>query len=267
MPTKKDEIAVAETQELSFDLSMFEEFKAKDGVIQGMEAIDASDIKMPRYKLLQSNSEEVQTGNGKAGQFYNSVTKEAKDELIVSLLCMNKSRVRFEKPYKRGAQPLCRSFDGKVSSEGENCAMCDYCNWDKAKEAGNDSPDCRESITWLFLEENDINGIPPRIIVSGASRSEHSNFITKLSSQGFAPYIFKVRITSEQKTNDKGIFYVLKFDFATDENGKVATFPIEQCRQFDAKSKQWSKMTDRFAQHDTEMALDVIEDDSEGAVF
>lgn len=269
MATKKDEMAVVETQELSFDLSMFNEFRAKDGVIQGMEAIDASDIKMPRYKLLQSNSEEVQKGTGKAGQFYNSVTKEAKDELIVALLCMNKSRVRFERPYKRGASPLCRSFNGKVSTEGEVCASCDYCNWDKAKEAGESSPECRESITWLFLEEDDLGGIPPRIIVSGASRAEHSNFITKLSSQGFAPYIFKVRISSEQQTNDKGIFYVTKFDFVTaeDDPKKVLTFPVEMCRQFDAKSKQWGQMTDRFAQHDTENAIDVIDDDTEGAVF
>lgn len=269
MATKKDEMVVAETQELSFDPSMFDEFKAKDGVIQGMEAVDASDIKMPRYKLLQNNSEEVSKGIGKSGQFYNSVTKEVKDELVVALLCMNKSRVRFEKPYKRGAQPLCRSFDGKVSSDGEVCASCDYCNWDKAKDSGEAAPDCRESITWLFLEEDDLGGIPPRIIVAGASRAEHSNFITKLSSQGFAPYIFKVRISSEQQTNDKGIFNVLKFDFVTnpDNPKQIATFPVETCRMLDAKSKQWSKMTDRFAQHDTENAIDIIDDDTEGAVF
>ena len=267
---KKEEttaVAAVETPEL--DLSMFEEFKAADGIIQGMEAISTSDIRMPRYKLLQSNSEEVAKGLGRSGQFFNTVTQESKDELVVALLCMYKSRVRFEKPYKRGAQPLCRSFDGKASTDGEVCATCDYCSWDKAKEAGNDSPDCRESITWLFLEENDVNGIPPRIIVSGASRSEHANFITKVSAMGFAPYIFKVRITSQQKTNDKGIFNICKFDFVTDENSKrPVTFPVDVCRKFAAKSKQWSEMTSKFAEHDTPTAYDVADDaDSEGAVF
>ncbi len=264
-----EETAIAPTQGMELDLSMFNEFQAVDGVIQGMESMTASDIKMPRYKLLQSNSEEVAKGIGKSGQFYNTVTGEAKDELIVSLLCMNKSRVRFEKPYKRGASPLCRSFDGKVSADGELCNSCEYCSWDKAKADGLDSPECRESITWLFLEENDINGIPPRIIVAGASRAEHSNFITKLSAMGFAPYIFKVRISSEQKSNDKGIFNVLNFDFVKDpETGKITTFPVDVCRQFASKSKKWSEMTSKFAEHDTATAIDVIDEgDQPGAVF
>lgn len=267
---KTEELAVAQTQELEMDLSMFNEFKAVDGIIQGMEAVTTADIKMPRYKLLQSNSAEVAKGLGTAGQFFNTVTNEVKDELVVALLCMNKSRVRFERPYKRGASPICRSFDGKASQDGEACSMCDYCNWDKAKADGLDSPECRESITWLFLEENDLNGIPPRIIVSGASRAEHANFITKISAQGFAPYIFKVRITSEQQTNDKGIFYVLKFNFVTDPENpkKILTFPVDTCRTFAAKSKQWSEMTSKFAEHDTVNATDVIDEgDSEGAVF
>ena len=267
---KTEELVVAQTQELEMDLSMFNEFKAVDGIIQGMEAVTPADIKMPRYKLLQSNSEEVAKGVGKPGQFFNTVTQEAKEELIVALLCMNKSRVRFERPYKRGASPICRSFDGKVSQEGEVCASCDYCNWDKAKAEGLDSPECRESITWLFLEESDMNSIPPRIIVSGASRAEHANFITKISAQGFAPYIFKVRIHSEQQTNDKGIFYVMKFDFVTDPENpkKIVTFPVETCRTFAAKSKQWSEMTSKFAEHDTANALDVVDEgDSQGAVF
>lgn len=263
-------LATTENEILSLDLSMFDAFKAQDGIIEGMEAMDASDIKMPRYKLLQTNSEEVASGKGKAGQFYNSVTGEVKDELHVALLHMNKSRVRFEKPYKRGASPACRSFDGKISTEGEQCASCPYADWDRAKKEGNDSPDCRESITWLFLEDTDMNGIPPRILVSGASRSTHSNFITQLSAFGYAPYIFKTKISSVQESNDKGIFFVMKFELETDPENpkKVLTQPVEQCKMLQEKSKQWGSLTDRFANYDTSTAVsDFIDDDTSDGVF
>ena len=251
------------------DLSQFQEFRSADGVIAGMEAMDSSDIKMPRIKLIQSTSEEAQKGLAKAGQFYNSVTGEAKDELEVVLLVMGKSRVRFEQPYKRGAQPLCRSFDGKVSTDGELCATCPYADWDKAKDGGKDSPDCRQGITWMFLETDNLNSIPPRMVVSGASMSDQKNFLTKLTSLGgYPPYILVTKITAEQQTNDKGIFYIAKFDFAKNADGAIkAVSPAEAARYRDL-SEQWKTMTTRLAEYDTERFDEAsVIDSEEGGIY
>lgn len=251
------------------DLSQFQDFKSADGVISGMEAMDSSDIKMPRIKLIQSTSEEAQRGIAKAGQFYNSVTGEAKDELEVVLLVMGKSRVRFEQPYKRGAQPLCRSFDGKISSEGELCASCPYADWDKAQKDGKDSPDCRQGITWMFLETDNLNSIPPRMVISGASMSDQKNFLTKLTSLGgYPPYILVTKITSEQQTNDKGIFYVAKFDFAKNADGSIKANSPADATKFRDLSEQWKAMTTRLAEFDTERYDDsVVVDDGAGGIY
>ena len=268
MPKNEEKaLATAENQNLALDLSMFAEFQT-GGVVLGLENVEASDIKMPRHKLLQSNSTEVSTGKGKPGQFINTLTGECVDELTVALLCMNRSRVRFAKPYKRGAQPMCRSFDAKHSQDGDICKGCEFADWDKAKEDGNNSPECRESLTWTFLEDGKLSDLPSRIIVSGASRAEHSKFITRLAGLGFPPFIFKTKITSEQTSNDNGIFYVMKFDLILNENGQPTTYTVEEARKMEIECKKWKGMQDRFAEFDTVNAVDdIVDQDSEGGIF
>lgn len=270
MPKEKVETTeMVATENLVLDLSLFDSFKSADGTIAGMEAMDSSDIKMPRIKLLQSTSEEAQKGLGKAGQFYNSVTGEAKDELEVILLVMGKSRVRFEEPYKRGAQPLCRSLDGKCSTDGEICDKCEFADWDKAKDNGKDVPSCRQGITWMFVEADNTNSIPPRIVVSGASMSNQKNFLTKLTGLGgYPPYILVTKITSKQESNDKGIFYVMNFDFAKNEDGSVKTVSPTMAQRFAEMSRQWGSMTSRLAEYDTEKYDDnTVIEDSSGAIY
>ena len=265
--TETKDLVQAESKNLTLDLSAFAEFQNKDGVALGLENVEVTDIKMPRHKLLQSNSVEVSTGKGKPGQFYNTLTGECSDELEVSLLCMGRSRVRFEKPYKRGAQPVCRSFDAKHSQDGELCKNCEFADWDKAKEAGENAPPCRESLTWTFLENGAVGELPSRIIVSGASRAGHANFITMLTGTGYPPFIFKTKISSAQTQNDSGIFYVMNFEIMTDENKAPATYSLDQARQLEAECKKWKNMQDRFADFDTANAVDDVIEDNEGAIF
>ena len=163
---------------------------------------------------------------------------------------------------------MCRSFDAKRSTDGDICKGCEFADWDKAKDAGNNSPDCRESLTWTFFEDGKFHELPSRIIVSGASRAEHAKFITKLTGLGYPPFIFKTKITSEQTSNDSGIFYVMKFELAVNEDGQPATYSLDEARKLQVECEKWKGMQNRFAEFDTANAVDdVIEQDSEGAIF
>lgn len=265
--TENTDIAVKDNN-LALDLSSFAEFQSKDGVIEGLENVESTDIRMPRHKLLQSTSEEVSKGLGKPGEFYNTLTHESSPSLEVALLCMSRSRVRFATPYKRGAAALCRSLNGKVSEDGEICKGCLYADWDKAKEDGKTAPECRESITWTFFEDGKFNELPSRIIVAGASRAEHSRFITRLAGLGYPPYIFRTTITSEQQSNDSGIFYVAKFDLKLDDAGRPATYTVEEARKLQGECHKWKAMQDRFAEYDTQNStIDMIEDEEAGGIY
>ena len=117
------------TQENNAMMS-FAAFKTPEVEVVGLD-VNASDMKLPKVKLMQQTSQEAVKSKGKivAGQYYNTVTQEATEEIDCILLDQGKSMVMWKRPFKRGEEPLCRSFDGKVKAEGcgdGNCEKCQY---------------------------------------------------------------------------------------------------------------------------------------------
>lgn len=199
------------------DISVFQ--MASDEPVTGLESMNSSDIKLPKIKLLQSTSLEVTKSGGKlrAGQFYNTVTQEATDELECIFLNMSKSMVMWKQPFKRGEEPLCRSFDGITCEEGGTgegkCQFCKFSSqnpkaWKELKD-GETKPPCNMSYVWLGLEAN--TKMPFRIIMSGANVATTKDFLNKLAPMRIPPFCLKIKLTSEQQENSSGVFYVVKY--------------------------------------------------------
>lgn len=209
----KQEVAVQNENQMSFAA-----FKTPEAQVIGLD-VNASDMKMPKIKLLQSTSPEVTKSKGKiqAGQFYNTVTQEAMDSVDCVLLDQGKSMVMWKTPFKRGDDPLCRSFDGKVKTEGcgdGRCETCQYSSqnpkaWNSLKE-NETKPPC--NMSYVFLAKDCATGMPFRIIVAGASVSNAKDFLNKLIPLNVSPFACKVTLTSEQQENDMGVFHVVKFE-------------------------------------------------------
>lgn len=207
------ELTKQENTELTFGA-----FKAIEEEVVGLD-IDQSDLKLPKIKLLQSTSQEVTRSKGKlsAGQFYNTVTQEAKDKLNCVLLYLGKSMVNWKRPFKRGEEPLCRSFDGKVKTEGcgdGKCATCQFSSqnpkaWEIAKEKGETKPPCNMSYVWLGIDRD--TNMPFRLIVSGASVTPTKDFINKIAPLRVSPCAGVVTLSSDFRENDQGSFYVLQY--------------------------------------------------------
>ncbi|HOA81733.1 MAG TPA: hypothetical protein PKK61_11840 [Defluviitaleaceae bacterium] len=220
MTAKKNEVATTNNEnQLSFNLGDFDEFRTGKGEeIIGLEAIDRSDIKLPKIKLIQSTSVEAQKGKCPAGHFFNVVTGETYPELRCKLLVLGKSRVMWKKPFKRGEEPLCRSFDGVLKFDGtKKCANCQYQSWDNIAE-GDNKPACNMSYVWLGLDENKK---PFRLIASGASVAPTKNFLNKILPNKLPPFVYNVIIRTEQKENESGIFYVMTYEI-DDKNPTIA---------------------------------------------
>ncbi|MEG0728188.1 MAG: hypothetical protein RR420_01060 [Anaerovoracaceae bacterium] len=210
MAKSTETTAVATKEEgklLIEDLSLFQQ---GDTGVTGLETIDASDIKMPKIKLLQPTSPEVQKSKGKilAGQFYNTVTQAVTDEVEVVFLAIEKTRVMFPTPFKRGEEALCKSYDavhGQGCGSGV-CAKCDYSNWDKAKADGKNKPDCNMGYVWIGVDAH--TNEPFRMIMSGAAVAETKDFLSKLRASGISPYRLIVTLGTEEKDTDSGVFYI-----------------------------------------------------------
>lgn len=207
--TKKNEVTPVETNQIDLlgGLAGFDDLKGKARTM-GFEDVDRSDIKLPRYKLLQLTSKDVADGLGAAGQFLNTITKEVSNQLECNLLIMGKTRVAWNLPFKRGEDPLCKSFDGKVKFDGtRQCDTCPMQDWNKLAP-GQEKPQCNLSYMWLGVDKNNM---PFRLQAGGASASKTKDFINTLLLKGYPPFIYKVVITSEKQSNEKGTFYVMNY--------------------------------------------------------
>lgn len=200
------------------DMSAFSAFKAEGLEIVGLD-LNASDMKLPKVKLMQETSQEKTKSRGKiqGGQFYNTVSQTAKDTIDCILLDQGKSMVMWKRPFKRGEEPLCRSFDGRVKAEGcgdGDCLTCKYSSQNPAAwrnlQDGETKPAC--NMSYVFLAMDVETRTPFRIIASGASVANAKDFLNKLATLRVSPFCCKVTLTSEQEENDQGIFYVMKFE-------------------------------------------------------
>lgn len=198
------------------ELNSFAAFQQSEVV--GLD-INSSDITMPKIKLMQATSQEVSKSRGKiiAGQFLNTSTGEATDTIDCVLLDQGKSMVMWPKPFKRGEDALCKSFDGKVKAEGCGDGKCETCQYSSqnprawASMSKNDTkPPC--NLSYVFLGMDTKTKSPFRLIASGASVKNAKAFINKLVALGVSPFACKVTLTSNQEENDKGVFHVLNFE-------------------------------------------------------
>lgn len=257
----------------------FSAFKSSDFQVVGLD-LDASDMKLPKVKLMQETSQEKTKSKGKilGGQFYNTQSQTAKDKIDCVLLDQGKSMVMWKKPFKRGEEPLCRSFDGHVKADGcgdGRCATCQYSSqnptaW-KNLPAGETKPPC--NMSYVFLALDCETNLPFRIIVSGASVSNAKNFLNKLAPLRISPFMAKVTLTSSQQENEQGIFYVIDFENLRPNDDLIdkttGQMDIAKCKEMEDLSKSYKELfMTNFAANDA-VDMDVVssDDNEEGGLF
>lgn len=127
--------------------------RAEVGNQAGMEAVDQTDLIMPRLGLCQSLSPQRRKSDPayieglEEGKLFNTVTKEIYgDELEIVLLFFFKNRIKYF-PIDEGGGIDCSSQNGldggRISPEG--CSACRFSIWGngaKDDEHGNDAPEC-----------------------------------------------------------------------------------------------------------------------------
>lgn len=105
--------------------------------------IDASDVFVPKLRLAQGLTAEVQNGYAKPGQWLIS-GEDPMDTVVVVPLMMNRRREL--RDLDEGRQVVCRSFDSLkgVGDPGGDCATCPMSKWTqgKGKNSKNSAPAC-----------------------------------------------------------------------------------------------------------------------------
>lgn len=209
-------------QEFDLDFSVFNGRSEGDSLTD----LNESDIKMPKVKILQSNSvalkELLKAGEkAKPGQLYNTDSGEYSDSIDCVVLFQGKSMIMWNEKYKKDDEPLCRSYDGKVKAPGVegcgdgNCLTCKYSSqnprvWASIKkDPDKTKPPC--NMSYSFLAQNAKTEELFSFMASGASVKEAKEFMGKLFRKNLEPIAVEFTLTTEAKETDRGDFFILKF--------------------------------------------------------
>jgi len=179
---------------------------AKGGV-KGFETMDRDLLEIPRLKIAQALTDEVQAGDAKQGQIINSLTGEVladKDEaLVFTPLIFGKSRILFS----GGSGVDCIAKNGQTGEgdPGGVCASCPYSKWTKNEKTGKNEQLCSELLNFVSIV--DEKPIMISFMKSGFKAGKKLyNLIAAQAMQGKSPWFNKYSI-SAKFVQDEGNSY------------------------------------------------------------
>ena len=204
--------------------------------IPGLEGVTQDLLIIPRLKLVQKNSVEIDNELAKPGQVVNSVTKEVilrgKEPIVIIPIKNTKSRLLF-RPMGEGGGLLCQSFDGMTGqgAPGGNCLECPKAKWpeDRSKST---SPECADYINVFCV----VRGYDFPIPLTGAfgktsmgAGKQLVNFFWADSQKAQkSPWNFAYELNTIPSENEKGKFYIFKIA----PGGKATKDEIEKGELF-----------------------------------
>lgn len=177
---------------------------------RGFENFKSEDLIIPRLRLLQGLSEAVTSGDGKMGQFQDSLNGEILgDSIEVVLLGLKNGAVYFE----QGVGMQCKSLDGISNMEGVKCTDCPYNQYyGKRWAKDEDPPKCSATKEFICVTRATLNGQEQRPIVVSFLKTSYKQgrklaSIARLSGRDIFAGAYV--ITSQMMKNAKGTFAIM----------------------------------------------------------
>lgn len=176
--------------------------------VPGTEEETPDDVAMPRLRLLQSTSTEVQEGDSKLGTIRHSLSGEEFEKLEIIPLFLRKSRIHFDPENIKGA-PICFAPDAKQSRAGNFCLTeCPFDNAHLWKD--NEPPECDlvKSFPCLLLKDGKLEGdfASASFVKSSTPASQKLIYLRWKSGKPYWFYVYE--LLTRQKKFTKGTAYI-----------------------------------------------------------
>lgn len=185
---------------------------------KGLGNISEEDRIIPRLKIMQPLSPEVDEGIAKPGEFVNSVAKKSYGKILtLTPIFWWKSRVYWQKR-DEGGKILCQARDAVTGSEFGPCEACEFSKWND-KEA----PTCTAIINILGLVNN------AELVAMSFMKTSYpagKQLINLFNYKKVDIFNFQYEITAVQEQNDFGKFWVVQFK---DTNAAVSDEIYKAC--------------------------------------
>lgn len=190
--------------------------------IPGFEEFDRSDVTLPRRKIVQGTTRNVDATL--AGQFYDTVGETAKKVLHAVPLRYSHTRAMFTDGDFTDKSLICASRDGRVPrsdiAQPANtvCEGCPYAQWgqDGAK------PACAAGYTFLMLDA-DEDDAPFMVTFAGTAIKAARKLISAVALKKRPLYTFFLTMTTEMQQDNRGKWYAPKFQIG-DNPGDIGRY-------------------------------------------
>ena len=214
VPTEKEKASVPATDGPQF--------------VPGTEEESSEDLVMPRLRLLQSVSTEVEEGNSELGKIKHSLSGEEWDKLQIIPLFLRKSRICFDSDNVKGA-PKCFAPDAIKNRSGERCL--EECPLNEAwKWKDNEPPQCDlvRSFPSLILKDGKLTKgmdfASAAFVKSSTPVATTLIYLRQKSGEPYWNYVYE--LSTEKKKFAKGLAYI---------------FNIRQVRETTTKEREIAK--------------------------
>lgn len=178
-----------------------EEIKSAMAVYTNNPDFDQEDTVLPRLRLAQGLTSEVQDGSAKPGQWL-LLGYTPRQTLTVVPLLFTRRRVLRDSDFNL----LCASNDGVtgVGEPGGDCATCPEAQWTGTKETGRKPPQCQFSYAYvMYVAEHGALGL---LEFKRTSIQTGKILNTMVKQKGLGN--FAVELASVSQSGKKGTFYL-----------------------------------------------------------
>lgn len=212
--------------------------------VRGLGQLSRDDLTIQRIKLLQAMSDEVSSGSGNVGEFYNTLSGVSYGtKFIFTPIARWKSRTLFNE--NRDDQPICRSSDGFRSLDGNLCEV--NCPHDANLWVNGDPPRCAEAQNYLILPNGEQ--FPAIISFMRSAIKSAKNFNVLLLAAKSDLWLWEYELTSVKQNGTKGAYFLPKVVKHIVDGKPVAT--DEETRQIAEQFFHWTK-TGQISEYDEE---------------
>lgn len=218
-----DEIIVKEETQLSTDV----------GTPLGFEDDNADDLIIPRIKIMQALSPEVQDGKAKIGDIVNSLTLERLNDKVFIPVCKFNNNV-YWRDRSEGGGIICRAADAKVGTwedgHTELCSVCRRCEFDNSKQGREAIPTCTKYINFLGFFADDLMPIILSFSKTNMAEGKKMYSMAKVTRQNI--WNFGYTLISKERAKNANRWYIIDPVSAGPTSEELRIVGMELYKQF-----------------------------------
>lgn len=206
---------------------------ATGNVPLGFEDDSAEDLIIPRIKIMQALSPEVQDGKAKIGDIVNSLTLDKLNGKVFIPVCKFNNNVWW-RDRSEGGGIVCRAGDGKhgLREDGSTvlCTQCRKCEFDNSKQGRDALPKCTKYINFLGFFEDDMMPIILSFSKTNMAEGKKMYSMAKVARQNIWNFGYKLEAKEKAKNGNK--WFIIDPTSAGATSEEIRAVGMELYQQF-----------------------------------